>query len=56
MRAANDQASLHIRIVSPDNVLKFILPTVGDKVCYPSLRKKKNNCLDDLGFSTYAEK
>ena len=38
MRAANDQASLYIYIVSLDN-----LP-VSDKVCYPPSRKvKKNN-------------
>ena len=48
MSAANDQASLHIYIVSPDNL------TVSDKVCYPHSRKvKKTTCLDELGFSTY---
>ena len=50
MRAANDQASLYIYIVSADN-----LP-VSDKVCYPPSRKvKKTTCLDDLGFSTYTQ-
>ena len=41
--AANDQASLYIYIVSPDN-----LP-VSDKVCYPHSRKvKKQPALTNL--------
>ena len=35
--SSNDQASLYIYIVLPDN-----LP-VSDKVCYPPSRKRKNN-------------
>ena len=56
MRAANDQASLYIRIVSPYNVWKFIFLWVARFAIYLREKWKKKTCIDDLGFSAYAQK